>query len=128
MRALLDTHAFLWWTIDDRRVSARVRGLLLDPGNEFFLSAASAWEIILKAQVGKLELPAQPARFIEEQLVLNAVADLPVTVRHALHVISLPLHHRDPFDRILIAQSQVERLPIVTADPQIARYPVEIIW
>jgi PIN domain nuclease of toxin-antitoxin system len=128
MRALLDTHAFLWWTTDDPRVSRHVRELLRDPTNTFFFSAASAWELIIKAQQGKLKLPVHAAPFIREQLVLNAFLTLPIDLAHALHLHILPMHHQDPFDRILIAQSQVEKLPIVTADPLIAQYQVEAIW
>lgn len=99
-----------------------------DPDNDFLFSAASAWELIIKAQVGKITLPGDADRFIVEQLALNAFTALPIDLAHALRVQTLPLHHRDPFDRILIAQSLVESLPIVTADPLIAQYPVEVIW
>lgn len=128
MRALLDTHTFLWWTTDDRRVSPRVRAIFRDPSNDFLFSAASAWELITKAQVGKIKLPCDPDRFIVEQLALNAFVALPIDLTHALRVQTLPLHHRDPFDRILIAQNLMEKLPIVTADPLIAQYSVEVIW
>jgi PIN domain nuclease of toxin-antitoxin system len=128
VRALLDTHAFLWWTLDDPRMPARVRAVLANPGNELVFSAASAWELAIKAQVGKLRLPANLEQFIREQLDLNAMLTLPVELTHALHVLSLPLHHRDPFDRLLVAQSRLENLPIVTNDPLIAQYQVETIW
>ncbi len=128
MRALLDTHILLWWAADDPRLSRRARQVLRDPANELLFSVASAWELMIKSQVGKLTLPEPPARYIPDRLSRFAIGTLPVELSHALKLSDLPLHHRDPFDRILIAQSQVERLPIVTADPQIARYPVEIIW
>jgi len=93
-----------------------------------FVSAASGWEIAIKAKLGRLQLPDEPQRFILEQLSLNAIQSLPIQMSHALHVFSLPDHHRDPFDRILISQAQLEGLPILTADPQISLYPVEVIW
>lgn len=128
MRALLDTHVFLWWITDDPRLSPRVRKIIRNGKNELFLSAASGWEIAIKARLGRLELPATPERFIPEQMAINAIASLPIQMSHTLHVHALPGHHRDPFDRLLIAQAQLENLPIVTADPQIAHYPVKVIW
>jgi PIN domain nuclease of toxin-antitoxin system len=128
MKALLDTHAFLWWITDDPRLSSRVRELTGDSINTLFLSAASGWEIAIKAQLGKLQLPDNLERYIADQLSLNGFESLPIQLRHALHVYSLPDLHRDPFDRILVAQSQLEQLPILTVDPQIARYEVDVIW
>lgn len=128
MRALLDTHAFLWWTTDDPRMPARVREFLGDTVNELLFSAASAWELIIKVQLRKLRLPDAPDEFIQEQLALNAIVALPVHLAHVLHVLDLPMHHRDPFDRLLIAQSRIEHVPIVTADPLIAQYQIETIW
>ena len=128
MKALLDTHAFLWWITDDPRLSSRVRELTGDSINTLFLSAASGWEIAIKAQLGKLQLPDNLERYIADQLSLNGFESLPIQLRHALHVYSLPDLHRDPFDRILVAQSQLEQLPILTVDPQIARYGVDVIW
>ena len=128
MKVLLDTHTFLWWITDHPKLSSRVREIIGDGNNELFVSAASGWEIAIKAQLGRLQLPDEPQRFILEQLSLNAIQSLPIQISHALHVFSLPNHHRDPFDRILISQAQLEGLPILTADPQIALYPVEVIW
>ena len=128
MRALLDTHAFLWWITNDPRLSRKVREIISDGENELFLSAASGWEIAIKAKLGKLQLPNDLERFIPEQMALNAIESLPVQMRHTLHVYKLPDHHRDPFDRMLIAQAQLENLPILTVDPQIARYSVKVIW
>ena len=128
MRALLDTHTFLWWITDRPQLSARVREIIGDGGNELFLSAASGWEIAIKAQLGKLELPDDLGRFIIEQLALNAFTSLPIQMDHALRVYTLPRHHRDPFDRILVAQCQLENMPILSADPQIAQYPVKVLW
>ena len=128
MKVLLDTHAFLWWITDDARLSSRVRELTGDSTNTLFLSAASGWEIAIKAQLGKLQLPENLERYIADQLSLNGFESLPIQLRHALHIYTLPDLHRDPFDRILVAQSQLEQLPILTVDPQIARYGVDVIW
>jgi PIN domain nuclease of toxin-antitoxin system len=92
------------------------------------LSVASAWELTIKAQIGKLNLPEPASRYIPDRLSRYAIGSLQVELSHVLRVESLPNHHRDPFDRILIAQSLVESLPIVTADPLIAQYSVEVIW
>lgn len=128
MKALLDTHTFLCQITDHPKLPSRVREIIGDGNNELFVSAASGWEIAIKAKLGRLQLPDEPQRFLLEQLSLNAIQSLPIQMSHALHVFSLPDHHRDPFDRILISQAQLEGLPILTADPQIALYPVEIIW
>lgn len=128
MKALLDTHAFLWWISDDPRLSAPIRELVGNGESKLFLSAASGWEIAIKMRLGRLEVHGDPEQFILEQLALNDIAVLPVSISHALRTVALPGHHRDPFDRMLVAQSQIERLPIVTADPLIARYAVEVIW
>ncbi|MBI2844782.1 MAG: type II toxin-antitoxin system VapC family toxin [Armatimonadetes bacterium] len=128
MRALLDTHAFLWWIADDPNISDRARKVISDNDNQIYVSAASGWEIAIKAQIGRLTVPEQPERFILEQMAINAFISLPVRMEHALRVYSLPMHHRDPFDRILIAQSQVERLPILTADSALSEYSVDIVW
>lgn len=128
MKVLLDTHAFLWWIGDDPQLSPQARKIISDGANILYLSAASSWEIAIKAKLGKLKLPSNLASFIAEQLADNAITSLAVEMHHALHVYALPDYHRDPFDRMLIAQAQLEKLPILTADPQIARYPVEVLW
>lgn len=128
MRALLDTHTFLWWITDDPQLSPRVREIISNGENELFLSSASGWEIAIKVRLGRLQLSDDLERFIPEQMALNAINGLPIQMSHALRVHGLPAHHRDPFDHLLIAQAQLENLPILTADPQIARYPVKTIW
>lgn len=128
MRFLLDTHVFLWWISDDARLSVAARGIISDPENDLFLSAASGWEIAVKAGLGRLKLPDDLESFIAEQLAANAIHPLPVHMRHALHTRILPEYHRDPFDRLLIAQARLESIPILSADPLIARYPVEVVW
>ncbi len=128
MKALLDTHTFLWWITDNPRLSSRVRKIIGDGKNELFLSAASGWEIAIKAQLGRIKIPDKPELFISEQMVANAIQGLPIQISHAVHVYNLPVHHRDPFDRMLVAQSQLEGLPILTDDLQISQYPVKVIW
>ncbi len=128
MKALLDTHTFLWWIIDSPKLSSHVCEIISDGNNDLFLSAASGWEIAIKAQLGRLRLPDDPERFIPDQLTANAIQSLPIQMSHALHVYTLPNHHRDPFDRMLVAQAQLENLAILSADPQVAQYPVEVIW
>ena len=128
MNALLDTHAFLWWITDNAELSPRAREVISDGENTLFLSAASGWEIAIKAKLGRLQLPDNPERFVFEHMSQNAVTGLPIRLSHALHVYTLPDLHRDPFDRMLIAQSQLEKLPIVSKDPQISHYSVEVIW
>ena len=128
MRVLLDTHVFLWWITDDPRLSSRARRVIADGRNELLFSAASGWEIAIKAQLGRISLPEDPERFIPEQLARNGIESLPISLSHALHVYTLPLLHRDPFDRLLVAQAQLEDLPIVTADPHIPQYAVHILW
>ena len=128
MSFLLDTNVFLWWMTADPRLSSHARERIADRKNTLFLSAASAWEIVIKWGLGKLHLPEPPGEYVVSRMSRHRIQGLPVELRHALHVSKLPDHHGDPFDRILIAQSQLENLPILTADPLIARYPVELIW
>lgn len=126
MRILLDTHTLLWGLNDVDKLSERARELL--PLSETCFSVASLWEILIKTQCGKLSLPAPAGPYVIAKLAFNGVKLLPVTTNHVLRVESLPLHHRDPFDRILIAQAIEEDLPIVTVDTVFNRYPVRIIW
>jgi PIN domain nuclease of toxin-antitoxin system len=128
MRAILDTHAFLWWNMDDPQISLTARQFIADGSNEIFLSAASAWEIAIKCARGRLVLPADPPAYVADRMASQHFQPLPVQVSHALHVYSLPDVHADPFDRLLIAQSQLEDLPILTADPLFAQYEVDVIW
>ena len=128
MRALLDTHAFLWWVTDDSRLSSTAQRIITEPGNSLFLSAASAWEIVIKVRLGKLTLPDAPEIYIPNRLELNRFESLPIQIVHTLQVTNLPDLHRDPFDRIIIAQSQVEKMPILTVDRRITQYPVDVIW
>ena len=128
MRLLLDTHAFLWWVFDDPKLSRAARDLIADPGVEILFSAVNAWEIVIKARTGRLELPADVPGFVADQVRRNGFRVLPVELRHALRVHHLPDHHKDPFDRLLVAQGQVEVVPLVSCDPLMAVYEVETRW
>ena len=128
MRVLLDTQVFLWWNLDDKRLSARVYDLLEDPANSLVLSVASAWEIAIKNRLRKIGLPDPVQVYVPARLAHYHIETLPVSLDHALATASLPLHHGDPFDRLLIAQSRVENIPVVTADPHFKRYGVEVLW
>ncbi len=128
MRVLLDTHAVLWWNVDDARLSDAARDLIRDGRNDVIVSAASVWEIAIKSARGRLDLPSAVEPYVEDRLRRNRWSTLPIDVRHVIRAAALPEHHRDPFDRALIAQAQVEGLPIVTTDAAITRYDVETIW
>ena len=128
MKALLDTHTFLWWVVNSPQLSARVYEIISDGNNDLFLSAAFGWEIAIKTQLGRLQLPGDPEHFIADQLRVNAFQSLPIQMSHALRVYTLPNYHRDPLDRMLVAQAQLEDLAILSADRQLAQYQVEVIW
>ena len=128
MKILLDTHTFLWWNAADPRLSPKASGWLADPKNTLLLSVVSAWELVAKTQAGKLRLPEPPSTYVPTRLAHYGIETLPVTLAHVLAAESLPLHHRDPFDRLLIAQAVSEEVPILTMDPQIRKYPVKALW
>ena len=128
MRLLLDTCTFLWIVGGDAALSRRVRAAFVDPANEVFLSAASAWEIAVKHRLGKLPLPAPPEEFVPAQRAAHGIEAHPVEEEAALHVAKLPNLHRDPFDRMLIAQALVGGLVLATPDEPIRRYPVRTLW
>lgn len=128
MRALLDTNVFLWWNIEPEKLSEVARELLTAEGNDLTISAVSAWEVVIKHGKGHLSLPEEPATYVSKRIHLDRLQQLPVGITHALHVSTLPAIHRDPFDRLLVAQAQMEGLPILTSDPNIARYDVDVIW
>jgi PIN domain nuclease of toxin-antitoxin system len=125
MKLLLDTHLLLWAAGQPERLSADVRALLDDPGNILLFSAASLWEIAIKRGLGREDFRADP-RLLRRGLLDNGYDELPVTSDHAVAVDGLPSIHKDPFDRILVAQSLVEGVMLLTADPWIARYPAPI--
>jgi PIN domain nuclease of toxin-antitoxin system len=127
MRLLLDTNAFLWFAGGDRRLTRRARRAIEAPDAELVLSAASVWEMAIKARLGRLTLPGPVDAYVAAKRAAG-VALLPIDWSHAAAVESLPLHHRDPFDRLLVAQARAEHLPMVTADAVFARYGIETIW
>jgi len=128
MKVVLDTHAFLWWITDDDRLSAHARSIIVNRENELYLSAATGWEIAIKAKLGRIHLPGRVDSFIAKQLELNDIFSLPIHMSHALNVYNMPNYHRDPFDRLIIAQAQLEKMSILTMDPQMARYGVKVVW
>ena len=128
MRVLLDSHAYLWWIGDDPRLSPGAREVIAEGGNEIFFSAASAWELAIKSRLGRLRMPADFERFVADQIELNGFSVLPVELSHALRVHGLPPHHKDPFDRMLIAQALVEDMPLVSRDRRLAGYGVRLVW
>jgi PIN domain nuclease of toxin-antitoxin system len=128
MQVLLDTCAFLWIVGGARDLSARAREVFTDPENRVLLSAASAWEIAIKHRLGKLPLPAPPEEFVPLQREAHGIEVLPVDEEAALHLAKLPDLHRDPFDRMLVAQALVGGLVVATPDALIRQYPVRTIW
>lgn len=125
---LLDTHTFLWWCAADMRLSEVARDAIADGNNRVLVSAVSGWEIAIKARLGKLPLPQAPAAFMAAMLARHRFEVLPVSMAHALAEYDLPVHHSDPFDRLLIAQAKHEGLMLVSNDGQIARYEVAWLW
>jgi PIN domain nuclease of toxin-antitoxin system len=123
-RLLVDTHALLWWLTDDSALSAAARSGIADPANEPLVSIASLWELASKRSLGKLTTPDD----LPDRICGQGFAWLGVDARHAWRVRELPLHHRDPFDRLLAAQALTEHLPVITADPSFRSYGVEICW
>lgn len=127
MNLLLDTHVFLWAFGQPHKLTASVRDALQNPGNVLILSVVSMWEMQIKAQIGKLSLPVSVQEFVTVQRVLNHIQSLPVLERHIWTLGALPMYHRDPFDRLLIAQAVTEGWLLVTADPVFTQYPVQLL-
>lgn len=128
MRLLLDTCTFLWILTDAPELSDRARELFEDPGNDVLLSSVSCWEISLKFLLGRLPLPLPPERYVPHQRDKHGIVALPLEEEPSLYLSRLPKIHNDPFDRMLICQSIVHGLSILTPDPHIRRYPVHTIW
>jgi PIN domain nuclease of toxin-antitoxin system len=128
MRLLLDTHVLLWWHDQPARLTATAYSAIKDLGNDVFLSVVNGWEIQIKAQLGKLTLPKPLRVILQEEQATNGFRLLPVTLEHVYALDSFPLHHRDPFDRLLIAQAHQEGLILVTHDPQFSVYSVSLLW
>lgn len=127
MRVLLDTHAFIWWFEHDRRLSGSAREAVAEAA-DVFLSIASCWEIAIKVSRNKLTLAKPIERLIPEQLGLNGFQLLPIDLSDIARVATLPFHHRDPFDRLLVAQALGEELTIVSVDPVFKKYGVKRVW
>lgn len=128
MKLLLDTHTWIWWEAEPERLNARCYDALGDRDNVLLLSAASSWEIGIKYALKKLNLPEPPGQYVPRRLAESQITPLAVEHAHALHVAELPLHHRDPFDRLLVAQARVEGVTLATADPRFLLYEVDILW
>jgi PIN domain nuclease of toxin-antitoxin system len=125
---LLDTHTWLWWNGSPDKLSPRVKAIIEDTNNQIFFSIASAWEIAIKVSIGKLGLPEAAATYIPQRLADNSFTALAIQLPHILIAGDLPLLHRDPFDRILVAQAKHERLVILSIDHLIAQYQIPVIW
>ncbi len=128
MQILLDTHAFLWFTRASPELSEKAKELIEDAENDLFLSIASPWETGIKVSTGKLTLGRPADIFFEDRMQRSGIALLPITLAHIACVSTLPMHHRDPFDRMLIAQSLTENIPILSADAAFDPYGVQRLW
>ena len=128
MRLLLDTSSFLWFVAGSDRLSGKARELMEDFDNELVLSVASLWEMAIKASIGKLELLRPFDQFIPEKLEENEIDILHISLPHLSEMMALPFHHRDPFDRLIIAQSIFENLPVIACDSIFKNYSADIIW
>lgn len=127
MKALLDTHAFLWWDSEPEKLSKNALALCQNAENTLFLSVASVWEMQIKIQLGKLKVDLPLSDLIQQQEE-NGIVILPVHLSHTLEISNLPPHHKDPFDRLLVAQAKVGEMILVSADPAIAQYEVQVMW
>jgi PIN domain nuclease of toxin-antitoxin system len=128
VKDLLDTHTFIWWANNDPALSVTVRGVLASRANDIYLSAVSTWEIAIKVAIGKLTLAQPVSSFVTAQVAQYQFQPLAITLDHTYQVESLPLHHNDPFDRLLIAQGLMENLVILTRDAEFPQYGVQTLW
>lgn len=128
MKLLLDTHTFIWWVNEPEKLSPKALSLLSDRGNDLVLSVVSAWEMQIKVQLGRLKLTVPLGELIETQVRANGLRILPVELEHVLALQTLPAHHKDPFDRLLIAQANAEGAALVSRDALLASYPVKSLW
>ncbi len=128
MKLLLDTHALLWWFFDDNRLSAKLRAYIRNPDNEILVSSASAWEISTKRRLGKLPEAGEAVDQFAELIAKARMGELSVTIEHALLAGAFEVDHRDPFDRMLAAQSRIEKIPLATRDPAFAHFGIEVLW
>jgi PIN domain nuclease of toxin-antitoxin system len=128
VRLLLDTHALLWFLLNDRQLSGNAKSIIADSGNDVLISPASYWEIAVKISLGKYLLDRPFAEFMEQELINNRISILPISIEHAAMLCSLPFHHRDPFDRLLVAQAIVEDIPLLSHDVVLDKYSIKRLW
>ena len=128
MRLLIDTHAFLWYLLDDARLGATPKSLISDPDTDVEVSPATLWEIAIKVSLNKYSLPEPLGEFLEREIAANQFRILAIAPRHVAPLASLPFYHRDPFDRLIIAQAIVEDIPVVSRDTSFDDYPVRRLW
>lgn len=128
MKYLLDTHAFLWFVLDDTRISRKAKSTIKDSKNKIYFSAASAWEMAIKTKLDRMKIKGDLEPFIIEQLSTNNFFPLSITISHSLYTERLPQVHKDPFDRIIIAQSILEDIPLISTDKTIRKYPTTVVW
>ena len=128
MRLLLDTHSFLWFLLDAPQLSATAKAVIADPNNDVEISPASYWEIAIKISLGKYALPESYQAFMEREIAANQFRVLRIEPRHTAVLTTLPFHHRDPFDRLLVAQAIAEQVPIVSSDRALDAYAVRRLW
>ena len=128
MRILLDTHAFLWFVWKDAKLSATALAQIVDPNNQLFLSPANYWEVAIKVSIKKLTLSEPYTLFFKREIAQHQITILDITVDHTDVVTTLPFHHKDPFDRLIIAQAMVEDIPVVSDDNRFDKYPITRLW
>ena len=128
MKLLLDTHTFIWWDSEPQRLSQQVLNICQDPENVLLASVASLWEMQIKLQLGKLELNKPLAELVSGQQEINKIDILDVKLEHVLALAKLPSHHKDPFDRLLIAQADIEEAILVSKDQIFTEYEVKVVW
>jgi PIN domain nuclease of toxin-antitoxin system len=125
---LLDTHTFLWFILDDPQLSSKADDLISDPNNQISISPVTYWEIAIKISIGKYSLPEPYEIFMDREISINNFRILAIEPKHTAALINLPFYHKDPFDRLLIAQANVERIPIISNDKVLDRYSIQRIW
>jgi len=128
MKVLLDTHVFLWLITGDKQLSQKARKIFLNKENRVFLSAVSLWEMCIKMSLGKLSLKEGWFEIVQHEMKGNFIEWLPIEMQHCLELVNLPFHHRDPFDRMLIAQAIVEKMQILSRDTRFTDYPIQRVW
>lgn len=128
MKLLLDTHTFIWWDISPDKLSSRALALCSDPANQLVLSIASVWEMQIKIQAGKLHFSKPLGQMIREQQETNQIEVFPIVLDHVLSLADLPPLHKDPFDRLLVAQARSEDMTLLSRDPLLTAYPIRVEW